>query len=817
MLALLAVIATALASPFDACEVAVAHDAGDREGWRCFYMALRRGEADAAQITTALAAHDGPWPTLMRAHLATASHDDNAPTLFAEAIAGFEAADSPRGLARGHLGLSIWHGYRYDWPGAFAEIEAARVAAVRTDDPLLVATVKVEEARQRAKLAQYGLASALLDEAATVIDQSSDYYVQLIATHVRGQCAAAQGDPVGRIDAYQRTLEITEAAGDWYGASVSALNLGEVLATSPEHRAGRPSVVSLGEKARLYAQRGNNPSSLAGAECVIGRGQGREGREAFLRCAEAYEALGDKLWQGRALVNLAMLDADTDPDGALRWLREALGGYSAENQDEMLFAEAFVAWRSGTAPAAETTERLLGHLTEYYASYEEDADAPYVVDWFAELHDMVAAPWLDLPKEGGEQRDPAHLDMALHATEAHRAVSLRRRLDAMEDTRLSALQSALEPGQVVLIYQLSALDEDVRWLHPELVVPSWVMHVSADDAVAVGLGDARDIEDAVDAWLGALGDEAAEPVATQALHARLLGSVLPPDIRELIIVPDGALWAVPFAALVPALTVTYAPSATAWLALGDLPQTVGTPLSVAAAQGAVPEDPVWTALADLPRLTAADGEARAVSDRMGGDLVIDATEESLKRQAPGRSLLHVAAHAVSNPAMQERSALILAGPPGSSGLMERAEIEALPLDGSVVVLSACSSAAGETVRGEGVLGITRAFLRAGSRAVVGNLWPVRDQPAADFFAALYPELAAGAPIAEALQRAQESRRSAGAPTRDWAGFVVQGDGAARVPSLARPPRLPWLLGLLGVLVGIAGVFAQLRSRRDRAI
>ncbi|MFO7482745.1 CHAT domain-containing protein, partial [Oceanibaculum nanhaiense] len=75
-----------------------------------------------------------------------------------------------------------------------------------------------------------------------------------------------------------------------------------------------------------------------------------------------------------------------------------------------------------------------------------------------------------------------------------------------------------------------------------------------------------------------------------------------------------------------------------------------------------------------------------------------------------------------------------------------------------------------------MLGLTRAFLQAGGRAVVSTLWPVDDRDTARRMDPFYRHLAGGATVAQALAAAQREAIAAGEPPFAWAGLVVTGDG-----------------------------------------
>ena len=143
-------------------------------------------------------------------------------------------------------------------------------------------------------------------------------------------------------------------------------------------------------------------------------------------------------------------------------------------------------------------------------------------------------------------------------------------------------------------------------------------------------------------------------------------------------------------------------------------------------------------------------------------------------------LLHFATHARSDESHPERSAILLApGDATEDGLLQAREIEALDLEGRVVVLSGCQTASGAIQSGEGVLSLSRAFFEAGAHAVIGSRWPLRDADAADLFDAFYRHLGGGATLSAALKATQDEARAAGRPASQWASLVLLGDGDLR--------------------------------------
>jgi hypothetical protein len=135
----------------------------------------------------------------------------------------------------------------------------------------------------------------------------------------------------------------------------------------------------------------------------------------------------------------------------------------------------------------------------------------------------------------------------------------------------------------------------------------------------------------------------------------------------------------------------------------------------------------------------------------------------------------------------------------------------------MVVLSACRTAGGVTVAGEGVQGLASPLVAAGARSVVATQWRVGDRSTVRLVEDFYDGLARSRPVAEALREAKLAAIRHGAPPREWAGFTVVGDPLARV-ALVVPgnrPRRTWL-AIAGcvLLVGAAAYWAVRRRGRS---
>jgi len=112
------------------------------------------------------------------------------------------------------------------------------------------------------------------------------------------------------------------------------------------------------------------------------------------------------------------------------------------------------------------------------------------------------------------------------------------------------------------------------------------------------------------------------------------------------------------------------------------------------------------------------------------------------------------------------------------GFLRLHDIYGLDLNADLVVLSACETALGREVRGEGLVGLTQGFMYAGARSVIASLWQVPDRATAELMARFYEFLInEGLNPADALKKAQLASASE-RRWRDpyfWGGFVLLGD------------------------------------------
>lgn len=146
------------------------------------------------------------------------------------------------------------------------------------------------------------------------------------------------------------------------------------------------------------------------------------------------------------------------------------------------------------------------------------------------------------------------------------------------------------------------------------------------------------------------------------------------------------------------------------------------------------------------------------------------------------AILHIATHGYLDPVRPENSGLMLStvdrrGRP-QNGFVNLRDIYSLRAPVDLVVLSACRTAVGKELRGEGLIGLSRGFMHAGASSVVASLWKVDDEATAELMKQFYQNmLEKGMTTSAALRAAQDTiRRKPGWQSPYyWAGFSLQGE------------------------------------------
>jgi CHAT domain-containing protein/tetratricopeptide (TPR) repeat protein len=278
---------------------------------------------------------------------------------------------------------------------------------------------------------------------------------------------------------------------------------------------------------------------------------------------------------------------------------------------------------------------------------------------------------------------------------------------------------------------------------------------------------------------------------------------------NLTIVPDQMLWNLPFQALrtpqnrylVEDYAIAYAPSLTVLREMKRLRRPLpdnAAPAATLLAFGNpnISQQQTTARLAatmnePLASLPEAERQVKTLAELYGAEqskvyLGAEASEDRVKTEAGNFRILQFAAHAVLNDASPLYSHVVLSRPNGSSedGLLEAWEMMKLDLHAEMVVLSACDTARGRNVSGEGVIGMSWAFFIAGSPATVVSQWKVDSNSTTELMLEFHRQLKARMQRTKANVTKSEALRQAALRLMKtegykhpfyWAGFVVVGN------------------------------------------
>ena len=176
-------------------------------------------------------------------------------------------------------------------------------------------------------------------------------------------------------------------------------------------------------------------------------------------------------------------------------------------------------------------------------------------------------------------------------------------------------------------------------------------------------------------------------------------------------------------------------------------------------------------------LRYAEREARSIGERFPGARVLlrqEATKPNVKALIEEAGLIHFATHGDLNEQDPLASALLLVPQGAEGGRFEVREIFGLDLKARLVVLSGCETGLGKLSQGDELVGLQRAFLYAGTPAVVTSLWKVDDRASFVLMQEFYDQLTKGRSPAEALRRAQSVVMAEFSHPFLWAAFGLTG-------------------------------------------
>ncbi len=592
-----------------------------------------------------------------------------------------------------------------------------------------------------------------------------------------GSAHRGLGNPAKALEFHERALKLQEALGDRAGAAQSLGNLGVDaretgdLATASKHL----------ERAVREAERIHSDPILLWALQELATTQMKAGDPARA-------LLNAK--RGLALVE-RMLGGLADEQGAQarerQWGLFAVGALAAARTGDTAEAVSFL--ENGRAGAL--LESLGGRQAVRWAGVPaelREAEAQ------ARARERTALAAHGRALDGGIVGEIRARGAALDAARAGvEDVVERIQREAKREASvwypraatLEEIQGWLEEGEALVEYGLS-LEE------------AHAVVLARDGARIVRLGKVADLVERCEALrLEDPGLDASNALAgLRTTTVDALG--LPDDVRRVFVSAEGALSYVPFAPLLPGREVVCLPSASTYGVLleerakeGAQVLALGDPDTEAGADAVAHE--VYAAGEGRrrrgPRLVPLPGtreEAKSVGDvtLLGKEASEGGLRGALARTAArnGRwRAIHFACHGIVDPERPSLSSLALAPDAEDDGFLTALEVLRMDLPCDLVVLSACETGRGKVVRGEGILGLTRAFMFAGAPRVICSLWKVDDEATralmTRFYARWNPKDGSNRlGAAAALEAAQEFVRSQERWKHPhyWAAWVLWG-------------------------------------------
>ena len=254
--------------------------------------------------------------------------------------------------------------------------------------------------------------------------------------------------------------------------------------------------------------------------------------------------------------------------------------------------------------------------------------------------------------------------------------------------------------------------------------------------------------------------------------------ILEPKDDELVIVPDGPLCFTPWAEVIESIKIRIVPSLTSYQLILSAPEghhkkkgtlLVGNPC-------------LKKLKKPLDGLPCAQEEVEMIASilKTGPLTGKHATKAEVMKRMSSVALIHIAAH--GNEGTGE---IALSPDPGWSSkfpqekdyILKMSDVQAANLRAHLVVLSCCHSGGGRILKGEGVVGIARAFLAAGARSVLVALWAIDDKATMVFMKSFYQHLKEGKSATAAIQQSMKffCEFEQFSETRYWAPFQLIGD------------------------------------------
>ncbi|XP_074611125.1 uncharacterized protein LOC141865723 [Acropora palmata] len=254
--------------------------------------------------------------------------------------------------------------------------------------------------------------------------------------------------------------------------------------------------------------------------------------------------------------------------------------------------------------------------------------------------------------------------------------------------------------------------------------------------------------------------------------------MLGPQDDEMVIVPNGALCFTPWAAVIESIRIRTVPSLTSYQLILNVPEGHHNKTGAL-----LVGNPCLKDLKDPPHdLPCAQKEVESIVSILNTTPLVgrQATKAEVMKQMSSVGLIHIAAHGnelTGEIALSPNPGWTSQFPQKKDFILKMSDVQAANLRARLVVLSCCHSGRGRILKGEGVVGIARAFLAAGARSVLVALWAIDDEATMVFMKSFYQHLKEGKPASVAVHQSIKCLRESKnfSEMRYWAPFQIIGD------------------------------------------
>ncbi len=611
--------------------------------------------------------------------------------------------------AIGNLGYRLLNASRYDEAAPY--FEQAGALAHKAGARRIEAMALGNLGRCHYGLGDYERAAKFLSSAEALAAGTAADLVPQIFVGLLGDVYSAQGELQKAASQYQRALAVSRRIGDKFYALQWLCSLADLALKTGDI-----------EAAARY-----------GAEALeLGRSAGAPGWETWPRLIAARIA-AERRDAGAAERGYREVIA-TGAEPLNRWAAQAgLGNlYAGQHR----WREADSAWRDALATietARSALDRDEWKLTFHASSIE------------------VYRNYIDFLMMRNQVEPALAMAEFARARVLAQKLGIEQRVVApVPASRFRALARAYRAGLVSY------------WLAPER---SFVWVVTERSVRAFTLPGEEELKRLIDNYQSVV-QALRDPLAAESPAARLLSDILLDPIRKslpagsrIVLVPDGPLHDFNLEMLpvdqpnrhywIEDATVAVAPS----LAVLEPPAPAEAGRAALLIGAPVPPGN------EYPPLPEVEKELAGIRAKLSGWEQAVYTGASAqpavyRESRPARfAVIHFAAHATANRQDPLESAVILSPQGGAYKLYAR-EIAAVPVTARLVTISACRGAGSRAYSGEGLVGLAWAFLQAGAKNVIAGLWEANDSSTAVLMDALYEQLAAGRPPAEALREAK---------------------------------------------------------------